>query len=153
MMSEDGSTEAVDVLLVEDNGGDVTLVERAFAERDLPGTLHTARTGSDALDWLNQRGEYADAPMPSIVLLDLNLPATSGHDVLREIKSTPKLRRIPVVVLTSSQAAADLEEAYEQHANACLIKPVDPDAFADRLETFTDFWVSTAVLPSSDPAQ
>lgn len=148
-MSKNLPADEVDILLVEDNGGDVTLIERAFAERDLPGEIHTVRTGSDALDWLNRRGEYADAPMPALVLLDLNLPATSGHDVLAEIKSTPELRRIPVVVLTSSQAEADLADAYEKHANACLIKPVDPDEFADRIETFTDFWVSTAALPSN----
>jgi CheY-like chemotaxis protein len=148
-MSNGHSTGDVDVLLVEDNGGDVTLIERAFAERDLPGELRTVRTGSEALDWLHQRGEYEDVQPPGIVLLDLNLPATSGHDVLDEIKSTPGLRRIPVIVLTSSQAEADLTEAYEQHANACLIKPVDPKAFADRVETVIDFWIDTAALPST----
>lgn len=141
--------ETIDILLVEDNQGDVTLIERAFEERNLPGTLHTVKTGDEALDWLHRRGEFTDATRPDLVLLDLNLPATSGHAVLEEIKSDPQLKRIPVTVLTSSQSEDDLTEAYEEYANACLIKPVDPDEFADRIETFAEFWVSTVALPPS----
>ncbi len=141
-------TEAdADILLVEDNHGDVRLIERAFETRDLPGRLHVVQTGDEALDWLARRDEYDDAPRPQVVLLDLNLPATSGSAVLEAIKEDPDLRRIPVVVLTSSQSEDDLLDAYREQANACLIKPVDPDAFADGIEAFADFWLSTASLP------
>lgn len=139
----------LDILLVEDNHGDIHLIERAFDTRELPGTVHVVQTGDDALDWLHRREEFADAPRPDLVLLDLNLPGTSGHTVLEEIKSDPDLRRIPVTILTSSQAEDDLIGAYETHANACLIKPVDPEEFADRIQTFVEFWVSTATLPPS----
>lgn len=137
----------VDILLVEDNHGDVRLVERAFEDRGLPGTLHAVQTGEEALDWLHRREGFADAARPDLVLLDLNLPATSGHDVLDEIKSDDGLKRIPVVVLTGSRSDDDLADAYGAFANACLVKPVDPDAFADLVERVVDFWVSTAALP------
>lgn len=137
------------VLLVEDNHGDVTLVERAFEERDLPGTLHVAKTGDEALDWLFRRGEHADPPRPDLVLLDLNLPATSGHEVLEEIKADPATRWLPVIVMTSSLSPGDLRDAYGQFANACLIKPADPDEFADRLQALTGFWLDAVELPSA----
>lgn len=137
----------VDILLVEDNDGDIRLIERAFETRDLPGTLHTVQTGDAALDWLFQRGEFTAHPLPDLVLLDLNLPAISGQDILDEVSSDPRLRRLPIIVLTSSQSADDLTGAYEKGANACLRKPVDPEAFADLLQTVTEFWFSTAALP------
>lgn len=139
----------IDILLVEDNHGDVHLIERAFETRNLTGTLHATQTGDEALDWLFQRDDFADAPRPDLVLLDLNLPATSGQDILEEIKSDPGLKRIPVIVLTSSQSEDDLIEAYEACANACLRKPVNPEEFADHIQQFAEFWVSTAVLPSN----
>lgn len=147
-MTGETATEDVDILLVEDNYGDVALVERAFEERELPGTLHAVQTGDEALDWLHRRGEHSSAPRPDLVLLDLNLPATGGHEVLEAAKSAPEIQRIPVTILTSSQSQDDLDEAYEQCANACLIKPVDPDEFADRIQAFVEFWVHTAALPS-----
>jgi CheY-like chemotaxis protein len=136
-----------DVLLVEDNHGEVHLIEQAFEERGLPGRLHSVQTGDDVLDWLYQRDGFEDAPRPDLILLDLNLPATSGLTVIEEIKSTRGLQRIPVIVLTSSQSEDDIVEAYRESANACLIKPVDPDEFADRIQAFAEFWVSTAALP------
>ena len=138
----------IDILLVEDNPGDITLIEQAFEDRDIPGIVHTVRTGDEALDWVYQRNEFAEAPRPDLVLLDLNLPGTSGHGILEEIKSDPQLKRLPVIVLTGSNSEKDVTEAYEDHANACLIKPVDPDEFADLVETFAEFWVSSATLPS-----
>ncbi|NUB91151.1 response regulator [Haloterrigena sp. SYSU A121-1] len=137
----------VDILLVEDNDGDVRLVERAFKTRELPGTLHVVQTGDRALDWLHQRGEFAERPYPDLVLLDLNLPAISGEAILEEIQSGSHLQRIPVVVLTSSQADDDLVMAYEAGANAFLRKSVDPEEFTDIIQSFTEFWVSTADLP------
>lgn len=137
----------INILLVEDNHGDVRLIEQAFETRDLPGTLHTVQTGDEALDWLYQRNDFAEAPRPNLVLLDLNLPATSGHEVLEEVKTNSRLKRLPVIVLTSSQSETDLIEAYEKSANACLIKTVDPEEFADRIQSFVDFWVSATALP------
>lgn len=139
--------ENVHILLVEDNRGDVRLVERVFEDRELPGTLRAVKTGDEALDWLHQRDDFSGAPRPDLLLLDLNLPGTSGQAVLSEIKSDPYLKRIPVIVLTSSKSEDDLIKAYEAGANACLIKPVGPDEFADLFRVFTDFWVSTAALP------
>lgn len=143
----------VDILLVEDNHGDVNLIRRAFEDHDLPGRLHDVQTGEAAMDWLYRRDEYADAPPTDLVLLDLNLPATSGHDVLQQIKSDPALRRIPVIVLTGSQSYDDLTGVYDGHANACMTKPVEPDAFSDLVRRFVEFWVTTATLPPvPDPA-
>ena len=139
----------VDILLVEDNDGDIRLIERAFETRDLPGTVHVVQTGDKALDWLYQRSEFAERPRPDLVLLDLNLPATTGQDILDEVRSEPRLKRIPIIVLTSSQSDDDLIKAYEKCANACLRKPVDPEEFADLIQTFTDFWITTAALPPS----
>lgn len=138
-----------DILMVEDNRGDSNLFERVFEKRDLPGTVHVARTGDEALDWLHRRDEYVEAPRPDLVLLDLNLPATSGHDVLKEVKSDPELKRLPVVVLTGSRSDEDLARAYDEHANACLVKPVDPDEFAEIVEIVVTFWGSTVAYPRS----
>jgi CheY-like chemotaxis protein len=137
----------VDILLVEDNHGDVRLIQRAFETRHLPGTVHAVQTGDEALAWLYRRGEHADARRPDLVVLDLNLPATSGFDVLQEVKSDPDLRALPVVVLTSSLSESDLVAAYDQHANACLVKPVDPDEFTDLVEGCARFWACAASLP------
>lgn len=140
------------VLLVEDNRGDAALVEHAFEDRDLPGDLRTVETGQDALDWLAGRGEHAGAPRPDLLLLDLNLPGRSGIDVLEAVSDSEPVRRLPVVVLTSSKAPGDLSKAYDAGANACVRKPVDPGTFAERVESVVDFWLETAVLPTRDAA-
>ncbi|MFC6718380.1 response regulator [Natrialbaceae archaeon GCM10025810] len=139
--------EEMDILVVEDNHGDIRLIEQVFEERDIPGTLHSVQTGEEALNWLSRSDEFAEAPRPELVLLDLNLPATSGQTVLEEIKSAPSLKRIPVIVLTGSESEDDLIEAYEACANACLRKPVDPDEFANRIQAVVEFWQSIAILP------
>jgi CheY-like chemotaxis protein len=137
----------IEVLLAEDNHGDIHLIEQTFEDRGLPANLHSVQTGQEALDWLYQREESTEAPRPEIVLLDLNLPATSGQTVLREIKSDPGLKRIPVIILTGSESGTDLIEAYNAGANACMLKPVDPTEFADRVQGIVEFWRSIAVLP------
>ncbi|WP_265107897.1 response regulator [Halosolutus halophilus] len=137
----------IDILLVEDNHGDIHLIEQVFEDRDLLGELHSVQTGEEALDWLYRRDEFAETPRPELVLLDLNLPAASGQTVLEEIKSDPRLKRIPVVVLTGSESEDDLIRAYEAYANAYLLKPVDPDEFADRIQAVVEFWLFTATLP------
>lgn len=144
----DASGEALDVLLVEDNPGDVRLTQEAFRQGDVDCTLHVVDDGVEALDFCYQRGEYADAPRPDIVLLDLNLPRKDGREVLAALEEDPDLSRIPVVVLTSSAARADVRESYDQSANAYLTKPVDPEEFIRTIDAFTEFWLSTARLPS-----
>ena len=138
-----------DLLLVEDNRGDVRLAREAFAAVDVPTTLHVVRNGADALDFCHQRGEYADAPRPSVILLDLSLPGADGQELLGRIRSDAELRRTPVVVFTSSESRADVRGSYETGANAYLTKPVDPDEFIATVQSFAEFWLSTARLPDS----
>jgi len=137
----------IEVLLVEDNHGDIHLIEQAFEDRNIQAKLYSVQTGQDALDWLYQREDFTEAPRPDFVLLDLNLPATSGESVLEELKSDPNLKRIPVIILTGLKSEADLIEAYDAGANACLLKPVDPAEFADQIQGAIEFWQSIAVLP------
>ena len=148
-MEDSRRDQPFDILLVEDNPGDSHLFEQVFENKDLPGTIHVVRTGDEALDWLYRRNEYAEAPRPDLVLLDLNLPATSGHEVLRDVKSDDELKRLPVVVLTGSKSDEDLKRAYDAHANACLVKPVDPGEFEDIVECVATFWGSTVAYPRS----
>ncbi|SFF91769.1 Response regulator receiver domain-containing protein [Halopelagius inordinatus] len=147
-----GSTEPepVDVLLVEDNPGDVRLTREAFDDGKIDNTLHVATDGVEALDFLHRRGEYSDAPRPDVVLLDLNLPRKNGDEVLAEVKDDPDLRRIPVIVLTSSESDEDILHSYEHHANAYLTKPVDPFEFMETVGTFEEMWFSIVRLPDDE---
>ena len=144
------SSEPVDILLVEDNPGDVRLTKEAFQEAQIQNKLYVATDGIEALDFLHQRGEYADAPRPDIVLLDLNLPRKDGDEVLDEIRSDEDLACLPVVILTSSGAEEDVVRSYELQANAFLTKPVDPAAFIDLVQSFQEFWLSVVRLPSAN---
>ncbi len=146
-MIEHRSAEPIDILLVEDNPGDVRLTEEAFAEAKINNDLHVVRDGESALDFVYQRGEHDSAPTPDLVLLDLNLPKIDGTDVLEEIKTDEILKRIPVVVLTSSSATDDIVRSYERHSNAYLTKPVDPDEFVDLVQSFEEFWFTLVKLP------
>lgn len=141
------SDEPVDILLVEDNPGDVRLTQEAFEETTLETDLHVVRDGEEALAFLYQRGEFAGAERPDLVLLDLNLPKVDGMEVLRDLKSDRTLRRIPVVVLTGSEAPEDIIESYEQCSNAYLTKPADPDEFVALIEAIESFWLTAAKLP------
>ena len=141
-------SEPVEILLVEDNPGDVRLTEEAFREGRIDNNLHVAADGVEALAFLEQRGEYEDAPRPDLVLLDLNLPRMNGDELLAELKADPELRRIPVIVLTSSAAEEDIVTSYELHANAYLTKPVDPAEFIDTVQSFERFWFSIVKLPT-----
>jgi CheY-like chemotaxis protein len=147
-MASQGHVEAVDILLVEDNPGDVRLTREAFSEIDLDEELHVVNDGEAALQFVHRRGEYADAPGPDLVLLDLNLPKVDGMEVLEEIKGDPDLRHIPVVVLTGSEAREDIAESYDRHTNAYLTKPIDPEEFVDLVGSFENFWLSLAKLPT-----
>jgi len=136
------------VLLVEDSPADVRLVREAFAEARVPVELHVAWDGDGALRFLKREGEYAGMPKPDLVLLDLNLPGTDGRDVLRAVKGDPQLAHLPIVVLTSSVAQADVDIAYRLAANCYLSKPVDLDEYLSLMKLFEQFWLEAARLPN-----
>lgn len=136
-----------DILLVEDNQGDIRLLQEAFHDGAISNSLHVVNDGAEALEFVNQCGEYADAPRPDLVLLDWNLPRTSGEEVLKEIKTDPALENIPVIVLTGSKAEADIITSYNNRANAYVTKPVDPDAFIAVVRSLENFWLSVVRFP------
>ena len=140
---------AADLLLVEDNPGDARLVEEAIRESDAAAdsTLHVVSDGDEALDFLYQRGDHANAVRPDLLLLDWNIPRTSGEHLLARVKDDPELKRIPVTVITGSKADSDVRQSYQNHANACLQKAVEPDEYMETIATYVEFWLSTARLP------
>ncbi len=138
----------VDILLVEDNPGDVRLTQEVFKEAKILNRLDVVGDGVDAMAFLRREDGYADVVRPDIVLLDLNLPRKSGRDVLEEIKGDPALRNIPVVVLTTSRAEQDVLNAYEHHANCYITKPVDLEQFIDIVRSISQFWLSIVELPA-----
>lgn len=141
--------EAIDILLVEDNPGDVRLTREALRDARIHNRLFVARDGVEALDFLYRRGEHAEVPRPDLILLDWNLPRKNGHEVLQEIKADPVLRRIPVVVLTTSEAEEDVLRAYDLHANCYIPKPVDLGRFLRIVQSIESFWLSVVKLPPS----
>ncbi len=139
---------AVEILLVEDNPGDVRLTQEAFREGKIRNNLYVAEDGVEGLAFLRREGKYADSPRPDIILLDLNLPKKNGIDVLAEIKTDEELKRIPVVILTTSVAEQDVLRSYDQHANCYIVKPVDLEQFLRVIQTIEDFWVTIVKLPT-----
>jgi CheY-like chemotaxis protein len=150
VVTEQSPQEHVDILLVEDNPGDVRLTQEAFKNGQIYNDLHVVNDGDEALAFLRNEGEHADAPTPDIVLLDLNLPRKNGDEVLAEVRADPDLARIPVIVLTSSEAQEDVAQSYELQANAYLTKPVDPSEFIEVVKSFKQFWLSVVRLPPGD---
>lgn len=144
------SGQPVDILLVEDNPGDVRLIEEVFREARLLNTLHVTTDGDEALAFVRQRGEYADAPQPDLVLLNWLLPGSPGEDVLAEIKSDDQLKTIPVIVLTESQAHEDMARSYELQANAYVTKPVDSEDLLALVRSLRKFWLEIVRLPPDD---
>ncbi len=140
----------VEILLVEDNPGDVKLTIEALKEAKVINTLHVAVDGVEALAFLRREGRFADRPRPDLIFLDLNLPRKDGREVLSEIKQDPSLRRIPVVVLTTSQAEQDILRSYDLHANCYITKPVDLDQFIEVVKTVEGFWLTVVKLPRED---
>lgn len=137
----------IEVLLVEDDPGDVLMTKEAFDDHIVSNRLHVVGNGVDALAFLRREGEYSEAARPDLVLLDLNLPRKDGREVLAEVKSDPELRRIPVVVLTTSEAEEDIVGTYDLHANAYVTKPVDFDQFIKAVRKLDDFFVTVVKLP------
>lgn len=134
------NVDAVDILLVEDNAGDVLLTKKAFERSRLPNRLHVVTDGEAALDFIHQRGVHESAPRPALILLDINLPKVDGHEVLQEIKATPSLRQIPIVMLTSSDAQEDIRACYESHANSYVTKPPTLQDLTDAVRELEDYW-------------
>ena len=147
-MSTPRILEPIDVLLVEDDPGDVLLIEEAFADNKVRNRLHTVSDGVEALQFLRREGEFADAPQPDLVLLDLNLPRKDGREVLAEVKADETLQQIPVVVLTTSKAEEDVPRSYKLHANAYVTKPVDFERFIEVVRQIDEFFVTVVKLPS-----
>jgi CheY-like chemotaxis protein len=146
-MTEPGGPGPVDVLLVEDDEGDVLMTREAFDYYKVRNPLHVVSDGEQALQFLRQTGPFADAPRPGLILLDVNLPRRSGLEVLDEVKRDPELLRIPVVMLTTSQADEDILRSYELHANAYVSKPVDFENFMAAIRQIDEFFLTLVKLP------
>lgn len=141
-------TQPIEILLVEDNPGDVRLTKEAFKEGKIRNNLHVARDGKEALDFLKKRNGYKGAIRPDLILLDLNLPKLDGREVLMKIKNDRSLKRIPVVILTTSDNEKDVLDSYDRYANCYITKPVELEQFEKIVTSIEQFWFSTAKLPS-----
>ncbi|HEX9552974.1 MAG TPA: response regulator [Streptosporangiaceae bacterium] len=138
----------IQILLVEDDPGDVLITREAFADNKVRNHLSVVSDGEAAMAFLRREGEFASAPRPDLILLDLNLPRKAGHEVLAEVKSDADLQRIPVVILTTSDAEEDILRSYDLHANAYVTKPVDFDRFLGVVRQIDDFFVTVVKLPT-----
>lgn len=138
----------VEILLVEDNPADIRLIQEAFKEGGIFSHLNITRDGEQAMAYLRQEGTYSRSPRPAFILLDLNLPRKDGREVLAEIKGDTSLRRIPVVVLSTSTSVEDVRFAYDLHANCYVPKPLDVDQLVQLGRTLEEFWLSTVLLPA-----
>lgn len=143
------SLRPVEILLVEDNPGDVDLTVEALKEGKVANNLHVAGDGEAAMRFLRREGEHAGAAQPDLILLDLNLPRMDGREVLAEIKKDDRLKMIPVVVLTTSDAEIDVVRTYEMHANCYIQKPVDLEQFFGVVKSIDSFWLSVVTLPAA----
>ncbi len=147
----DQLVKPIDILLVEDNPGDADLAREALEDTKLHNRLHVVDDGEKALAFLRRQGAYATAPRPDLILLDLNLPRKDGREVLAEIKTDDHLKRIPVVILTTSRAEEDVLKTYNLHANCYISKPIDLNQFMRVVKSIEDFWLSIVVLPPDGP--
>lgn len=149
-MSDGPKCGPIEILLVEDNPGDVRLTIEALKEGKVANKIYVAADGIEALAFLRREGKYENAPKPDLILLDLNLPKKNGREVLAEIKMDSRLKRIPVVILTSSQAEKDIVTTYNLHANCYITKPVDFGQFIDVVKSIENFWFTIVKLPPKE---
>ena len=150
MTNQQQQVRPIDILLVEDSAADVRLTREALKEAKVLNALHVVQDGMAALSFLHKEGQYASAPRPELILLDLNLPKKDGREVLAEIKQDADLRRIPVVVLTTSSAEEDVVRSYNLHANAFVTKPVDLAQFLGVVRSLEEFWLAVVTLPPKE---
>ncbi|MGR3310257.1 MAG: response regulator [Candidatus Brocadiales bacterium] len=146
-MSIETSVDSVEILLVEDNPGDVRLTKETFRDCKVRNKVHVVEDGIEAMAFLRKEGKYAGAVRPDLILLDLNLPKKDGREVLKEIKSDEKLKSIPVIVLTISNVEEDIIKTYNLHTNSYIIKPIDLEKFAEVVKSIQEFWFIIAKLP------
>ena len=139
----------IEILLVEDSPGDVRLTQEVLQEGKVMNNLHVVKNGEEALEFVHRKNGHGEAPRPDMILLDLNLPRKSGQDVLKEIKNDKDLRRIPVVVLTTSKNSEDVAAVYDLNANCYVVKPLDLDQFVQVIESIDNFWLSVVTLPAA----
>ncbi len=147
MAERNDSGSRVEILLIEDNPGDVRLTKLALRGGKILNNINVVMDGAEAMDYLLRKGKYSDATRPDLIILDLNLPKKDGRQVLKEIKDNESLRRIPIVVLTTSRDEQDVLKSYNLHANAYITKPLDLDQFIDVVRSIETFWVSVVRLP------
>lgn len=146
-MALDTNSGMIEILMVEDNPADIRLTKEAFKDAKMLNNLHVVNNGEDAMAFLHRHGNYVNTPRPDLILLDLNLPKKDGREVLAEIKKDPDLKRIPVVILTTSDDEKDVMKAYNLHVNAYIKKPVDLEQFMRIVEAVEEFWLSVVKLP------
>jgi two-component system, chemotaxis family, response regulator Rcp1 len=147
-MAETPVPRPVQILIIEDNPADARLVREVMRDSKILNEIHWVPDGVEAMAFLHRQGKYASAPRPNLMFLDLNMPRKDGREVLSEVKADPELRRIPVVVMTSSQAEEDIARAYDQHANCYVRKPIDFEQFHTVVKSLENFWFSTVELPT-----
>ena len=141
-------TRPIDILIVEDNPGDIVLMSEALKDSGIPHRLSIVKDGVKAIDFLHKTGEFAQSPRPVLVILDLNLPGKDGREVLEAIKSDPDLKRIPVVVFSGSNSPSDILSSYNKCANCYIVKPVDLEKYTTKVHAILDFWLNQVSLPS-----
>ncbi len=146
-MTDEHAGRPIQILLVEDNPGDVRLTKEALKEAKVRNTLHVAMDGEEAIAFLKREGKYAGAVRPDVIMLDLNLPKKGGLEVLRDIKADEALKRIPVVIVTTSSAEQDIVRSYNLHANCYVTKPVDLGQFLEVVKAIDSFWLTIVKLP------
>lgn len=134
-------SKSAHILLVEDNEGDIILTLEAFEECKVKTKISIAKNGQEALDFLFRRGAYTDAKKPDLILLDINIPIYSGHEVLQQIKASPELKKIPVIILTTSSSSKDIDEAYQNYCNSYVKKPLDISEFLNAILKIEEFWL------------
>jgi len=146
-MTSGNRAKPIDILLVEDNPGDVRLTQEALRDAKVRNTLNVVRDGEEAMLYLQRRGRYKEATRPDVIFLDLNLPRKTGLEVLKDVKADDELKRIPIVVITTSNAEQDIVKSYDLHANCYVTKPVDLGQFLEVVKSIEDFWLSIVRLP------
>lgn len=135
-------------LLIEDNEGDILLTTEALAEGNMPVKLSVARNGEEAMDFLEKKGRFKNVRTPDLILLDINLPRMNGHEVLQRVKNTPKLKKIPVIMISTSASETDVLQSYENHVNCFITKPVELDGYTHMISSIESFWLTTVQLPT-----